>query len=185
MKALIQKLSVFLLRPTDSFQKQVSQTKEGGTIPLNLLECQGGKPVICSTLYCTFYYHEVLCINEPMYKSIIGLVSNVCFYLCNGSFKKGFWRRPVLAFGFMFIINFYKTKVPVLQTNLIVLERILVVSKIVTKLLKIFKHFIHFLYLMRPILMINSSCDKTESDKKSYWELLYTSKISNSQSTDK
>ena len=71
---------------------------------------------------------------------------------------------------------FIKTKVPVLQTNLIVLERILVVSKIVTKpntlYMKIFKHLIHFLYLMRPILMIISSCDKTESDKKSYWELI-------------
>ena len=66
---------------------------------------------------------------------------------------------------------FIKTKVPVLQTNLIVLERILVVSKIVTKpntlYMKIFKHLIHFLYLMRLIFVIISSYDQAESDKTS------------------
>ena len=31
--------------------------------------------------------------------------------------KKGFRQKPVLVYSFMFIINFYKTKVPLLQTN--------------------------------------------------------------------
>ena len=34
----------------------------------------------------------------------------ICFYLCNSSVKKGFRRKLVLAFRFMFIINFYKNE---------------------------------------------------------------------------
>ena len=96
--------------------------------------------------------------------------SGTCFYLLFSSVNKGFQRKSVLAFRFIFIIDFYKMKVPLLQTNLIVLERILVVSEIVTKpdtwCIKTFKHLSHFLYLMRPIFVIISCCDKTESDKK-------------------
>jgi hypothetical protein len=36
--------------------------------------------------------------------------TNICFYLCNSSVKKGFRRKPVLAFRFMFIFNFYKNE---------------------------------------------------------------------------
>ena len=116
--------------------------------------------------------------------------------MCNSSVKKGFRQKPVLVYSFMFIINFYKTKVPLLQTNLIFLERILVVSEIVTKpntwYIKTFKHLSHFLYLMRPIFVIISSCDKTESDKKktsavdeNSFCFFCTSKTSNNQSTVK
>ena len=105
--------------------------------------------------------------------------SGTCFYLLFSSVNKGFQQKSVLAFRFIFIIDFYKMKVPLLQTNLIVLERILVVSEIITKpdtwCIKTFKHLSHFLYLMRPIFVIISCCDKTESDKKNFsscWELI-------------
>ena len=118
--------------------------------------------------------------------------TRICFYFCNSSVNTGFQQKSVLAFRFIFIIDFYKTKVPLLQTNLIFLERILVVSEIVTKpntwYIKTFKHLSHFLYLMRPIFVIISSCDKTESHKKKLQHLLRThstSKISNNKSTVK
>ena len=60
MKALIQK-EPFLTRPTESFQKQVSQTKEGGTIPLNLLECETRKPVICLILTSEVKHEHIFC----------------------------------------------------------------------------------------------------------------------------
>ena len=51
---------------------------------------------------------------------------NICFYLCNSRVSNGFRRKPNLVFCFMFITDFYETKVPLLQT---VLERIFVTSK--------------------------------------------------------
>ena len=139
-------------------------------------------------------YHKVWQRKEQITNQING--SGTCFYLLFSSVNKGFQRKSVLAFRFIFIIDFYKMKVPLLQTNLIVLERILVVSEIVTKpdtwCIKTFKHLSHFLYLMRPIFVIISCCDKTESDKKKLQQLLRThstffcnSKISNNQSTVK
>ena len=54
-------------------------------------------------------------------------------YLCNSSIKMGFRQKPILAFSFMFNIDFYKTNVPLWQTNLIVLERSLVISEILSQ----------------------------------------------------
>ena len=142
------------------------------------------KPFTCSFLITRFFReipHSKMVFETNFYELLAHSVtasyyqingSGTCFYLLFSSVNKGFQRKSVLAFRFIFIIDFYKMKVPLLQTNLIVLERILVVSEIVTKpdtwCIKTFKHLSHFLYLMRPIFVIISCCDKTESDKKNF-----------------
>ena len=86
------------------------------------------------TLATTYIFTVYNCRHEPTYFNHIQASENIiCFYLCNSIINNGFRRKPVLALCFIFIINFYKIKVPLLQTNLIVLERNLVILETLSK----------------------------------------------------
>ena len=80
--------------------------------------------IILMMRYMTERSYRVLCFLPFNNNQASGF--NICFYLCNSRVSNGFRRKPDLVFRFMFITDFYETKVPLLQT---VLERIFVTSK--------------------------------------------------------
>ena len=113
----------------------------------------------------------MICQNLGLYSLVDSDQMSGTFYrfTCVTVLSELFFGKTVLTFSFHFLSRLLQTKMPLLQTNLIVLERILVVSEIVTKpntvYRKTFKHLIYFLYLTRLIFLKISNCDQTESHK--------------------